>query len=103
MFVLNVIVIFLAFLVSVGFMFTYSFTKWERSSVGINLMLLPVSLISLTVSSLGRRFDLFQQDVADLISIGAWILVVILMTQRIYHVLKAQSTARREERENDNY
>lgn len=87
---INVIIIIAALLSASMFMIAYSFTKWEESSEGINIMLLPVTFIFMGISSLGRRFDLMSQVSADTVSILAWLLVAILMIQRSNQLIKAQ-------------
>lgn len=89
--IVNFWIVVLAIVSIVVFMFTYGTrTLWERSSIGRNLMLFPSSLLLLGLSGIMRRMGVFAELFQDVISIIAWVLVIIFMAQRTKHVILAQ-------------
>lgn len=96
----NLIVVFLAIASIITFMTIYGTrAQWEKSSIGRNLMLFPITLLLLGVSGVMRRMDILSNVGQDIISIFAWSIVIALMVQRTRHVLRAQK--RHEEQTTD--
>lgn len=94
---LNLAVIALTVIASLSFMVIYNFSRWEKTPEGINLMTLPLVFIFLALSSFGRRFDLLSQVWANGISTAAWLLAFLLISQRVFQVIKAQKDAKNKE------